>query len=874
MLKQPVRTSLSDFIKTTMGSQFVIPVYQRIYTWSPEKETARYMNDIEGLLKNQNTNRFLGIIIYMESEVSAMFRQLQIVDGQQRLTTSFIFLLALKKYAEEQKDINTAGMIGDYYLYNRHSQGQASLRLKPAVSADDVFARLVYGNEKDLTPKEKETSVYRNYIYIYKRIVSFAKNHTLLEILDTLSRMDILEFPLSATDNAQQIFESINSAGAPLTSADLIRNYVLMNHPDAEQERLYRMYWQPMEEMYPESRKLEEFFRCYLAARTYDLLNRRDVYEGFKKYWNSNSNSDENKLQEVNRYCRYYHDIYTGPCSDAEVEKALSDFRLSGSRLPAPFFMEMMHLRDEEEITSEELISLIRLIDSYLMRRALSGNDSSSLSRYFPTLLRSVLTSWYKNKKDITGITRLYLITYNRGRSLAMPTDIQLKTQLREINAYSLTCIRTVLERIEHHHATARVDTSDLNIEHIMPQHPDTWWRKHSGAKDSDEYTAYANLIGNLTLCAEYDNTRMGNEDFAYKKKVLSQTLHIRMNTEILKKKTWNIHEILKRCDEMADEIIQIYPYYGNEEAENESIEEETSGEEVYTLNSPTVSARAIVHSEKDTEVLAGSTMKEYGNREMKKMKDLYRQMDEQGYFHEIEGGRVQFTQSRHFDSLNTAAQFLMHRGGENLSRWKKEGLSDNWSTEKKKTDMENKKETEKKTKPEEKNSEIKRHSRRKTQKTDQKKSSSTMKNPDQKTKKNRKRNVSSGKSETQRNSENKKKNTKQRKTSENKKQSSVSKKTNEKKNSGRSSSRKSSGNRRNRNPMGIVPQKNNDVAVQTTSNPNVIRFAGMGMSRPVEKEIPKKQAGNGKKKTSPRKKTKRSSGSSQKRTSAKREKK
>ena len=116
MIKQPVRTNVSDLIKTTMGSQFVIPVYQRSYTWRPEAETARLMGDIQDLLKDRSATHFLGIIISMETDVSAMFKEIQIVDGQQRLTTSFIFLLALKRVALEHNNENIAGMIDDYYL--------------------------------------------------------------------------------------------------------------------------------------------------------------------------------------------------------------------------------------------------------------------------------------------------------------------------------------------------------------------------------------------------------------------------------------------------------------------------------------------------------------------------------------------------------------------------------------------------------------------------------------------------------------------------------------------------------------------------------------------------------------------------------------
>lgn len=676
MLKQPVRTSISDFIKTTMGSQFVIPVYQRTYTWNPQKETARFMSDLEDLIENRTSAHFLGIIIYLETRISAMFRQLQIVDGQQRLTTTFIFLLALKRVAEEKKDKETAGMIDDYFLYNRHA-AQGSLRLKPAVSTDDVYARLVYGSVNDLSRKEKESGVYRNYDFIIRRIREIAKRHTLLEILDSLSRLDILEFPLSETDNAQQIFESINSTGAPLTSADLIRNYVLMNHTDEVQERLYEMYWQPLEEYYPESRKLEEFFRFYLAIKTYELLNRRDVYEGFKEFWNRWQDDAETKLREINRYCRYYHDIYIGPCENEVIEKALADFRRSDSVMPAPFLMEMYHLFDEGKISVNTMVAEIRLIDSYLTRRALCGNDSSSLSRYFPTLLRTVMTAKNRNRKqDILSLTKLHLITYNKGKTLAMPTDDQLRTQMKELNAYSLMCIRPVLERIEMFGATATVDTSDLNIEHIMPQNPNKWWVKNSGTKDEDEYTFYANLIGNLTLCAVYDNSRMGNEDFNYKKQILKKTLHIRMNTEILKKRTWTKDDILKRCDELTEQIIRIYPYNGANAIREKTHLEVEEDRSTWSLNTPTVSARAIRLDDGKIEVMSGSVMKEYSPREMKKMRKLYLDLDERGYFHSLENGRSQFTQGCVFDDLNTAAQFLMHRGGENTAAWKQDSAA------------------------------------------------------------------------------------------------------------------------------------------------------------------------------------------------------
>ncbi|MBQ6221974.1 MAG: DUF262 domain-containing protein [Solobacterium sp.] len=668
VIRPPVRSSMANFIKSMMGSQFVIPVYQRNYTWLPERETAKYMNDIEDLLARRTLNHFLGIIIYIESDISAMFKEIQIVDGQQRLTTSFIFLLSLKRLAQEQKARDVEGMIDDYYLYNRHLSNDARMRLKPAVSNDEVFAKLLYGNYANIDKRDRESNVYRNYEAIYQRIVKLSKQYSLSEILDSLSRIDILTFPLSDNDNAQQIFESINSTGAPLTSADLIRNYILMNDKNDAQERNYKMYWQPLERYFPDSRKLEEFFRYYLAVKTYNLLNKRDVYEGFKDYWKKSTMDREARMQDIGRYCRYFDELYNGPAEDKELENALADFRRNETHLPAPFLMEMYRMYDEKQIDKKTMIKQVRLIDSYLTRRALCGLDTGSLSRYFPQLLRSVMKRYGRKRSDIHEITKTFLINQNRGKSLAMPTDNEVRTRLKEVNAYSLTCIRPVLDRIEHHQATAKVDLSDLNIEHIMPQRPNAYWRKVIKVKNEEEYSYYANLIGNLTLCAEYDNTRMGNQDFNFKKKVLSKTLHIRMNTEILNKDTWTLQDILNRCDTLTNQILKIYPYEGGKD-----LDEDSRDADVIVMTSPSVNAKAIYHNEHSIEILSGSTMKAYGNKEMRAMRTTFNDLMGLGVLAENDSGLIQFEKNYEFAGLNLAAQFLLHRGGDNTAFWTKE---------------------------------------------------------------------------------------------------------------------------------------------------------------------------------------------------------
>lgn len=659
MYKQPARFSLSDFICSNRESQFVIPVYQRNYSWNPGKETRQFMDDVEHLLQT-SASHFLGILIYVLNK-KIVPSQLMVIDGQQRLTTAFIFLLALRKAALVKGDKKTALKIDHDYIFQKNRD---EVRIRPSVAEDDVFASLVYGNENNISYRDSETNVYRNYVYILSRLEELLKHYRPHEILNVLTRLDILAFPLSDEDNVQQIYESINATGAPLTASDLIRNFVLMNYEESVQERLYRMYWKPLEEKAGQPQRLEEFFRYYLAAKTYSLSSRKDLYEDFKAFWQQRGGTTEVKLQEINRYALVNHMIYEGGAPDEEVEKALASFRLTASRIPAPFLLEMGRMYLDREISKETFVAVIRLVDSYLVRRALCGMDNGTLARYFPSLLRTVLKTMKKTHQDVYALTVTSLVEYNRGKANVMPSDEQLKASLREMNAYSLMVIRPVLERIEHDGATAKVDTSDLNIEHIMPQHPNAWWKKHSGASSEDEYAVLANLIGNLTLCSTYDNTRMGNEDFTFKKKVLSKTLHIRMNTEILKRKNWNKEAILKRCDELAMKIIRLYPYV-KAKTENTVVRDD-----VLVLSSPTADARAIFHSPVRIEVLAGTSFKAYGQGEMKKMRILYNDLSSRGILHEHASGEASFDSPVFFNSLNEAAQFLMHRGGENTSAW------------------------------------------------------------------------------------------------------------------------------------------------------------------------------------------------------------
>ncbi|MGL5042795.1 MAG: DUF262 domain-containing protein [Culicoidibacterales bacterium] len=556
----PARTGLLDFVQKSIGTQFVIPVYQRNYTWGPKKETLKLLEDIKMILEGKDDVHFMGIIMYLPKSISFSFHQLLIVDGQQRLTTFFLILLAIRKRARADGNEQLAEIIDNQYLYNKYVEDENKLRLKPLVSDDDVYGKLVSGLDFQLVENDFSSNVYRNFGEIEQWLKGVCVDASLNDVMQALDKLYIISIPLLDSDNAQQIFESINSTGAPLTSADLIRNYILMNYTNDLQEHYYLTYWKTLESLQPDSYKLEEFFRYYLSIKNYVIPNKRDVYTDFKVFWEKSTVKTEAKLVDIINYARYYNAIFVDEHENGALMSILSDLRKNKVALVSTFLVEMYGLYDTQKITLNTLIDLIKIIQGYLVRRWVCHVDTSAISRYFPLLLAAVLSACDGNYDDIVAKTKYHLVNLNKSKGYFMPTDEQIVQSLENNNAYLITCLRGLLDTIENFNNNAPVDLRSLNVEHIMPKTASSYWLKNSGVGEQD-YDKYCNLIGNLTLSAIFDNSKMGNGDFEMKKELLKNTNHLRINENVLKQDSWGKTDIIRRTNWMIEQIILIYPY-------------------------------------------------------------------------------------------------------------------------------------------------------------------------------------------------------------------------------------------------------------------------------------------------------------------------
>ncbi len=349
-----------------------------------------------------------------------------------------------------------------------------------------------------------------------------------------------------------------------------------MNTKDEDKETLYEEKWHPIEDKFNDNAALENFFRFFLINRTKNFVAKNNVYDEFQKWFYSKSEMYGMReiLDEIDRYSDYYLDVYYKDINDLnpKIRDIIREFRYISSDMPASFIMEAYSMIDSKEIKVDEFIEIVSIINSFIVRRAIIGLDTSGITRFFPTLLKKVYDLMSLEGVNFLEATKIVVINNNTGVASRMPTDSELKDNLLHINVYNYKdALKWVFDKIENHNNPMPISTKHLQIEHLLPQSNKKWIDLLGVTEDQYEY--HLNRLGNLTLATQKDNVIMSNNMFEYKKSVLKESAHLRLNLEIINLNDWNVEEINKRTLYLIDKIIELYPYYASE-LENDTLRE------------------------------------------------------------------------------------------------------------------------------------------------------------------------------------------------------------------------------------------------------------------------------------------------------------
>ncbi|WP_337366557.1 DUF4357 domain-containing protein [Phascolarctobacterium sp.] len=667
-MKASPMSLFEEFIKESFGSQYVIPVYQRNYTWKQNKQIKQLLSDIERIIHGETRQHFIGTIVYVITDTDFMVRERAVVDGQQRLITMFLIAYALKNIAQDLKEDAIANQISSSYLENSTTNTPASIkykyRLQTSVSDDDAYS---YITEDRIDSFSGQSLLMNNYKYILSYLKNLVSQSSLMSVINAVRKIYIVRIELGIDDNAQQIFESINSTGEKLTAADLIRNYIMMNKTNSEQENIYFKYWHVLEKIFSDSKSIAAFFRFYLAAKTYVLISDKELYSKFKIYWEEQLGTHEylEILTDIINYAHHYERLYIKETKD-EIGIALQDYRKLHSDMPAPFAMSLLEHYRKQEVSKEQVVSTLKILVTYLVRRYINGQDTSAISRFFPSLLKNIEDQLEieKSYKKFVDIFICYLVNENKGKTAFMPDDNQIRIYLQTANAYALANTRWVLDKIEAHNNPAPVDLSQLNIEHIMPQTSNDYWTKISGL-EADEYIDTVNKLGNLTLAAATDNSKMGNKDFNSKKKVLENTSHLKLNEDILKKDLWTPKDIDERTKVLTDKIIKLFPYVKSSYTITGK-----DAKRYVSLNSKGITAIGYLNEDESLTVYQGSQVNLKTKPSSTTLLELRDDLKEDNILEEI-NGKLVFSQSYTFNSPSGATDFILGGSNNGWNYWK-----------------------------------------------------------------------------------------------------------------------------------------------------------------------------------------------------------
>ncbi|GAA8451675.1 DUF262 and DUF1524 domain-containing protein [Helicobacter pylori] len=564
-------TTLLGFFKQTQTNQFVIPIYQRVYSWGKEQCEQLWDDIIKTGGNDQIEGHFIGSILYVQVDATHS-SPLLIIDGQQRLTTITLLFIALRNHSSDESK-RKEKEIEDHYLINSDKDGDKKFRLILSESDKDTLLSLIDKDKRK--PSEPSSKIVEN----FKLFEEWVSNTDKLEtIFKGLEKLMIVEIALEkGKDDPQLIFESMNSKGIELTQTDLIRNYIVMETEIEKQEGFYNKYWRAMEEEFKQNKKLfDRFVRHYLTIKT-KTPNIKKVYVAFKDYRQKEGIGIEDLLKDLQKYCGYFCRIVFKKEADKDLNKALGFLVDLEMDVIYPLLLELYSDYSDGVLSKADFIPIIALIESYICRRAVCGLGTNSLNKVFPSFTKHIQKDeYFKSLKAHFG---------SLTEKQRFPNNDEFKDCFITIDFYKFKKREYFFERLENFDRKERVYTHEYTTEHIMPQTLAEEWERDLGENFQEIHDKCLHTIGNLTLTGY--NTEYSNKSFQEKQGMEKgfKNSPLRLNQSLRDLESFGEEEIKKRANDLADLALKIWTY-PNLDAETLEKYKPKKEKKVYDLSS------------------------------------------------------------------------------------------------------------------------------------------------------------------------------------------------------------------------------------------------------------------------------------------------
>lgn len=543
-------------------NRFKIPLYQRNYDWTKEN-CQQLFSDLKKLDDRSRTSHFFGSIVTKSDNDTHI-----IIDGQQRLTTISLFLIAVIRAYNDGKikcfKENNIDYIRNTYLQDQYNEGEC--KLQPIEIDAENYRKLMEGEELD------SCNIKRNYDFFYQQICM--SSLSVDDWIDCIEKLEIIDIKLDSEDDAQLIFESLNSTGKDLTEADKIRNYLLMSMSDKEQTRCYKFYWQKIEvntENEPSS-----FFRDYLTLKLGKQPKIDSIYGVFKKYCANNNIEREDVMKDMLLYSNYNKKIIDASFQNNDINRKLRELNSAGLTVIMPYLLGFFKYADENNVSDKERYNVLDTIEDYVGRRIICNLPSNALTKVFVTMHKEAVNLITRNQEQINNLSDPYLevLKYyllQRQGTARFPdteTDFEPSFKTRQVYLMPRQFRNFILERMENgnsnevHDVIGELQNPEhkISIEHIMPQTLNADWKKALGDNYEEIHKMYLHTMANLTLTGY--NSSYSNKDFKTKRDTEHgfKDSNYRLNNFVKDCNEWTEKELIERQQLLYNKLLKLWP--------------------------------------------------------------------------------------------------------------------------------------------------------------------------------------------------------------------------------------------------------------------------------------------------------------------------
>lgn len=501
---------------------FLIPLYQRKYSWQ-QKHCQRLFADLVKVHEQNLYSHFFGSIVSVKA--SQTENDLLIIDGQQRITTISILVLAAIN-AVKKKDMNCEDeeFITDTcnkFLMAKYRRGvERKIKLRP-IDEDMKAYDALFKNDEEELKLYKSSMIVENYRFFYNLIKAQNKRLSFEDLIRSIEKLIIIDICLDSNDNPQLIFESLNSCGKDLEEADKVRNYLLMSELPKEQEEYYYHYWSKIEKATDGEPTM--FIRDYLTIKQKVISKLDDLYFDFKQYDEENGIPRRELLEDMLKFARFYRQAGKAETNSDSLNKKLRQLASIGSNVCMPFYMTFLDYAQEHQLSESTQYQVFDIIENYWARRIICGWPANVMAKTFALLHSDVMRIYKEHEKRNIAMeasyaeVMKYILLKKQGTGV-FPTDTSIRENFPTRQIYKLPASYRafLLERMENLNSREydsniieKMNKGNITIEHVMPQHLSPQWKIDLGPDAEEIKEKYLHTFANLTLSGynvEYNN--------------------------------------------------------------------------------------------------------------------------------------------------------------------------------------------------------------------------------------------------------------------------------------------------------------------------------------------------------------------------------